>query len=29
MKITVFLGIMPFLKVITNSMEELDVSISI
>ena len=29
MKITVFLGIMPFLQVITNSMEELDVSISI
>jgi len=28
-KITVFLGMMSFLQVITNIMEELDVSISI
>jgi len=29
MKITVFLGMTPFLQVITNIMEQLDVSISI
>ena len=29
MKITLFLNMTPFLQVITNSMEELDVSISV